>query len=49
VLWDCLSLIDDATIESVGAAGELTSIASSHPHFYGALVEWSRAFDGVPI
>lgn len=49
VLWDSVSLIDDATIEAVRAAGGLTAIASSHPHFYGALVEWSRAFDEVPI
>jgi glyoxylase-like metal-dependent hydrolase (beta-lactamase superfamily II) len=49
MLWDCVSLIDDATIEAVRAAGGLTAIASSHPHFYGALVEWSRAFDGIPI
>ena len=49
VLWDCVSLLDDATIAAVRAAGGLTAIASSHPHFYGALVEWSRAFDGIPI
>jgi glyoxylase-like metal-dependent hydrolase (beta-lactamase superfamily II) len=49
VLWDCLSLLDDASIAAVQAAGGLTAIASSHPHFYGALVEWSRAFDGIPI
>ncbi|MDQ5812848.1 MAG: MBL fold metallo-hydrolase, partial [Actinomycetota bacterium] len=29
VLWDCVSLLDDATIASVRAAGELTAIASS--------------------
>jgi glyoxylase-like metal-dependent hydrolase (beta-lactamase superfamily II) len=49
VLWDCVSLLDDATIAAVRAAGGLATIASSHPHFYGALVEWSQAFDGIPI
>src|SRR3712207_4660848 len=49
VLWDCISLIDDATITAVRDAGELIAIASSHPHFYGALVEWGRAFGGIPI
>ncbi len=49
VLWDCLSMIDDATIAAVQAAGGLAAIASSHPHFHGALVEWSRAFGGIPI
>jgi hypothetical protein len=33
----------------VRAAGGLAAIASSHPHFYGALVEWSQAFDGITI
>jgi hypothetical protein len=49
VLRDCVSLLDDATIAAVRAAGGLAAIASSHPHFYGALVEWSQAFDGIPI
>jgi glyoxylase-like metal-dependent hydrolase (beta-lactamase superfamily II) len=49
VLWDCISPIDDATITAVREAGGLIAIASSHPHFYGALVEWGRAFGGIPI
>lgn len=49
VLWDCLSLIDDATIETIQANGGLSAIAISHPHFYGAMIEWSRAFGNVPI
>ena len=49
VLWDCVSLLDDATIAAVRAAGGLAAIASSHPHFYGALVEWSQAFVGITI
>ena len=44
-----MSLADDATIAAVRDAGGLIAIASSHPHFYGALVEWSRAFGGVPL
>ncbi len=49
VLWDCLSLIDDATVGAVNALGGLSAIAISHPHYYGAMVDWSRAFGGVPI
>jgi len=49
VLWDSISLIDDATIEAVRAQGGITAIAVSHPHFYSSMVEWSRAFDGAPI
>ncbi len=49
LLWDCISLIDDATIEAVRALGGISAIAISHPHFYGSMVEWSRAFGNVPI
>jgi hypothetical protein len=44
VLWDCLSLLDDATVEAVNALGGIDRIAISHPHYYGAVVDWSDAF-----
>jgi hypothetical protein len=49
ILWDCLSLIDAATIELIKALGGIAGIAISHPHYYASMVEWSRAFGGVPI
>ena len=49
VLWDCVSLIDDATIEVIKALGGISSLAMSHPHMYGSMVEWSHAFDDAPI
>ena len=49
VLWDCISLVDAATIALIKGLGGLTAIAISHPHFYTTMVEWSRAFGGVPI
>ena len=49
VLWDCISLLDDATVEAVRALGGITAIAVSHPHLAGSIVEWSRAFDNAPI
>jgi hypothetical protein len=45
VLWDCLSLVDDATVAAIKGQGGLTAIAISHPHFYAAMVDFSRAFD----
>lgn len=45
ILWDCISLIDAATIQIVNALGDLTAIAISHPHYYSCMVEWSHAFD----
>ena len=49
VLWDCVSLIDDSTIELVRTLGGVSAIAISHPHYYASMVEWSRAFGGIPI
>src|SRR5258708_32446073 len=49
VLWDCLTLIDDATCEAIEKLGGLAAIAISHPHFHSSLVEWSRAFRDIPV
>ncbi|MBI3360108.1 MAG: MBL fold metallo-hydrolase [Chloroflexi bacterium] len=49
ILWDCITLIDDETIEAVCALGGVSAIAISHPHYYSAMVEWSRAFGDAPI
>lgn len=49
VMWDCLPLINDEGVAAVEKLGGLAAIALSHPHFYGAMSEWSRAFSGIPI
>lgn len=49
ILWDCLALIDEATIELVRTMGGLSAIAISHPHYYTTMQDWSRAFGGIPI
>lgn len=49
VLWDCISLIDDATVAGIERRGGVAAIAISHPHFYTSMVEWSRAFADAPI
>ena len=48
VLWDCITLIDDATADSVRELGGVKAIAISHPHYYSSMVEWSRCFN-API
>ena len=45
VLWDCIALLDDATVTLIKGLGGLKGIGISHPHFYTTMVEWSRAFD----
>jgi len=48
VLWDCISLIDDATVDIIRGLGGLAAIAVSHPHFYTTMTEWAQAF-GCPV
>ena len=49
ILWDCVSLIDDATVRRIEGLGGLAHIAISHPHYYSCMAEWSAAFGGVPV
>jgi len=48
VLWDCVSLLDAATVTLIEALGGVQAMAISHPHFYTTMVEWARAFN-VPV
>src|SRR5579875_1660095 len=49
LLWDCISLIDPATVDLINGIGGLSGIAISHPHYYTTAVEWSRAFGDIPV
>jgi hypothetical protein len=49
VLWDCIPLLDPALAEAIKALGGISAIAISHPHYYSSMIEWSRAFAGIPI
>lgn len=49
VLWDCISLIDEVTVEAIQVLGGISAIAVSHPHFYASMVEWSHTFNNAPI
>lgn len=45
VLWDCVGYLDDDLAAEVEKLGGISAIAVSHPHFYGVMTEWGRAFD----
>jgi hypothetical protein len=49
VLWDCIALVDEATVDLLQGLGGVRAIAISHPHYYTTMLEWSRALGGVPI
>ncbi|MBA2729534.1 MAG: MBL fold metallo-hydrolase [Euzebyaceae bacterium] len=45
LLWDPPGFLDAAAVRQVRDAGGLRAVSASHPHFYGAITEWSRTFD----
>lgn len=45
ILWDCISHLDQATIDFINSRGGLQAIAISHPHFYSSHLQWAKAFD----
>jgi glyoxylase-like metal-dependent hydrolase (beta-lactamase superfamily II) len=45
LLWDCTSVLDDATVAAVEERGGIAAIAISHPHYYTGMVEWAHRFD----
>ncbi|WP_018614060.1 hypothetical protein [Segetibacter koreensis] len=49
ILWDCITNLDLTTIDLINRLGGVKAIAISHPHYFSTIVEWSRAFGGVPI
>ena len=49
VLFDCVSILDQATKEAIDQIGGIKFICFSHPHFYDSMIEWSRAFDNAEV
>jgi glyoxylase-like metal-dependent hydrolase (beta-lactamase superfamily II) len=49
VLWDPSGFLDDDAVAAVAARGPVIAIVASHPHMYGAQVEWSHRLGGVPV
>ena len=49
VMWDCIPLATPEAVQYVRSLGGLKAIAVSHPHYYGAVADWSEAFGGAPV
>ena len=49
VMWDCVSLVDDASVAALREIGGLSAIAISHPHFYASMATWSATFGDCPV
>jgi glyoxylase-like metal-dependent hydrolase (beta-lactamase superfamily II) len=44
VLWDCISFLDEETVQAVQQLGGISAIAISHPHYYSSMIEWAERF-----
>lgn len=49
LLWDPPGYVDDAAVERLGELGGAVAVAASHPHMFGAQVEWARRLGDVPV
>src|ERR1700722_20420092 len=49
VLWDPSGFVDDAAVAAVAERGPAMAAVASHPHMFGAQVEWSRRLGGGPV
>jgi glyoxylase-like metal-dependent hydrolase (beta-lactamase superfamily II) len=49
LMWDCIPLATPGAVAHVRSLGGLKAIAISHPHYYGALADWSEALGGIPV
>jgi hypothetical protein len=45
ILWDCMPLLKDNTVEFIKSKGGLKAIAISHPHYYSSMNEWAETFN----
>ena len=48
-MWDPTGYLDDGLVVAVTELGGVAAVASSHPHMFGAQVEWGRRFGDVPV
>ncbi len=49
VLWDCLPVMTEQVGSRIEELGGIRVICCSHPHFYGACVDFAEAFDATVL
>lgn len=45
VLWDCISMLDEAARTFIKQKGGLKAVVISHPHYYSNMQAWAKAFN----
>jgi hypothetical protein len=48
-LWDCISYLDAESVRRIRDLGGLHGLSASHPHFYGAIIDWSHALGDASV
>lgn len=43
-MWDCITYIDEKTVEEINKLGGIKTIAISHPHFFSTSMVWAKIF-----
>jgi glyoxylase-like metal-dependent hydrolase (beta-lactamase superfamily II) len=49
IMWDSIPLVTEDGIARIRAAGGVRAMAISHPHFFSAMADWSKALGDIPI
>ncbi|KAK3073024.1 hypothetical protein LTR53_005748 [Teratosphaeriaceae sp. CCFEE 6253] len=45
VLWDCITYLDDETVNFIKSQGGIDAMVISHPHYYSTHLDWARTFN----
>ncbi|PGN46090.1 hypothetical protein CN962_20905 [Bacillus cereus] len=47
ILWDCVTCLDEKTIDEINELGGIQIIALSTPHFHTTYIDWAKAFNAL--
>lgn len=45
VLWDCITYLDEQTVQHVNSLGGIQAIVISHPHYFSTSIQWAEVFN----
>ncbi|KAJ5737812.1 uncharacterized protein N7483_002937 [Penicillium malachiteum] len=45
ILWDCITYLDEETIQRVNSLGGIDAIVISHPHYFSTSIQWAETFN----
>jgi glyoxylase-like metal-dependent hydrolase (beta-lactamase superfamily II) len=44
-LWDCITYLDEETVQHLQALGGIRAIVISHPHYFSTSAQWAEVFN----